>query len=397
VVATGTPILGYQWQKDGANVYDGGNISGTRTATLTLGNVTSTDAGNYSVRVTNGYGTATSAAVALSVSVVTVSATSSPIVGGSVTLAVNDLTASSYQWRYRGTPIAGATNATLTLSNLSRGQNGDYDVVLTHSGGTTVAQAYTLDVCPAVMPDLYQADATFAPRFEQEGAGSILAVVRLPDGKFLVGGDFTKLGNTQCLYLARLNADGSLDASYTPPVLTGTVRALVAQADGKVWVGGDFAFVDRQRSGGLVRLNADLTVDPAFAVGQGFDASVRALAAQSDGKVVVGGDFQRYGASNAPRLVRLNADASIDSTLSYANSIGPVRVLQVQSDGKVLAPLRMATLHACCRAAEPTGPGARMVRESAPTRGRSTLSSDRRMEAGSSAVVRPTTAASCSV
>jgi uncharacterized delta-60 repeat protein len=336
VVASGTPLLSYQWYKNGNILYDVGSVSGTRSSSLSISNAQFTDAGSYTVNVRNGYASVTSSAATLNVIASSVTAQSATIVGGSVTLNVSGPAALSYQWRFRGTSIAGATNASLTLDALSRAHNGAYDVMLTHADGPTVSHAYTLDVRPAVMPNLFQADPTFAPRFEQEGAGAIFAVLRLPDGKFLVGGDFTRLGATPSLYLARLHANGAVDPTFVAPVVSGNVHAMLMQADGKICVAGDFAFVNGVRSGGLVRLNADLAVDSTFTVGQGFDGAVYALAQQSDGRLLVGGEFLRYGADYANRILRLNADGTRESGFGFINTLHPVRVIRIGQDGKAV-------------------------------------------------------------
>ena len=67
VTGGSTPVLGYQWKKDGANVVNDANISGATTATLTLAKVYGTNAGNYSVVVWNAAGSTTSGDIALSV------------------------------------------------------------------------------------------------------------------------------------------------------------------------------------------------------------------------------------------------------------------------------------------------------------------------------------------
>ena len=67
VSAVGVAPLGYLWQKDGSPLADGGNISGTATASLVLTNVQSPDAGAYRVVVTNAYGSVTSAVVAITI------------------------------------------------------------------------------------------------------------------------------------------------------------------------------------------------------------------------------------------------------------------------------------------------------------------------------------------
>ena len=328
VTASGTATLFYEWRKDNVSI-------GVTTSTLTLNSVQSIDAGSYSVRVSNGFGAVTSSSAVLTVQTIAVSASPTPMVGGSTTLSVNAVPAQTYQWRYRGVSLPGATNATLPLSNLSRGQNGGYDVVLTYPTGTKVAHTYSLDVRPVKIPDLYLADVDFAPRFETEGAGAIVAALRLSDGKILVGGDFTRLGAVSCTYLARLNADGSVDVAFAPPVVTGPVRAIAAAPDGKIYLGGEFAIVDAQVTGSVVRLNADFTVDSAFRAAHGFD-TVLALAIQPDGRLLVGGSASSSDSEYSKHLVRLEANGSLEASLAYWSTLGPVRAISLQPDGKVL-------------------------------------------------------------
>ena len=68
VVASGAPVLNYQWIKNGTNyLVNGGNISGATGPVLTLTNLSYGNAGNYSVLVTNGYGSAMSSNATLTV------------------------------------------------------------------------------------------------------------------------------------------------------------------------------------------------------------------------------------------------------------------------------------------------------------------------------------------
>jgi hypothetical protein len=60
VAAAGTPMLTYQWLKDGANLTDIGHLTGAQTPTLMLDNVSGEDAGGYSVIVSNAFGSVTS-------------------------------------------------------------------------------------------------------------------------------------------------------------------------------------------------------------------------------------------------------------------------------------------------------------------------------------------------
>lgn len=67
VVAAGSPTPTLQWQKDGANLANGGRISGATSDTLTLTNLTSSDAGSYTAVATNSGGSVTSNAATLTV------------------------------------------------------------------------------------------------------------------------------------------------------------------------------------------------------------------------------------------------------------------------------------------------------------------------------------------
>ncbi|PIQ56280.1 MAG: hypothetical protein COW02_01360 [Comamonadaceae bacterium CG12_big_fil_rev_8_21_14_0_65_59_15] len=201
-------------------------------------------------------------------------------------------------------------------------------------------------------------DAAYVPRLEVTGSVSVLTVQ--PDGKTLVAGDFSTINGTGRYQLARLNLDGSLDTTFALhgfEVLTPMYLALAVQADGKILVGGQLWWmtstgVSRQN---LARLNSDGSLDASFDAGQysiygdangnlGLDGAVRSIVVQNDGKILVGGDFTRVRGSvrtdglARAYLARLNADGSTDT--SFDPGIGAnalVRAMALQPDGKVLA------------------------------------------------------------
>ncbi|MGI8964842.1 MAG: immunoglobulin domain-containing protein, partial [Limisphaerales bacterium] len=67
ITTDGTGPLSYQWIKNGTNLLDGGHVFGSRTSTLTLTAITSADAGNYNVMVSNEVGSTNSASGLLTV------------------------------------------------------------------------------------------------------------------------------------------------------------------------------------------------------------------------------------------------------------------------------------------------------------------------------------------
>jgi uncharacterized repeat protein (TIGR03803 family) len=93
----GARPLFYQWQKNGANLTDGGNISGTASRILTISNAIPANAGTYSVIVSNALGAATSASATLTVQLPAPSFQSAIQTGGSLVLTWSSIPGESYQ------------------------------------------------------------------------------------------------------------------------------------------------------------------------------------------------------------------------------------------------------------------------------------------------------------
>ena len=185
---------------------------------------------------------------------------------------------------------------------------------------------------------------------EPDGYAEVNALAVQDDGKILVGGYFISYAAQDSApdYLVRLNADGSEDTAFSANAgvgLNSDVSALAVQDDGKILVGGGFSAYAGQASAPdrILRLNANGTVDSTFSAnaGAGLNGGVSAFALQPDGKILVGGSFSSYaGQASAPdNLLRLNADGSVDSAFSTnagAGFNGSVAAIALQSDGKIL-------------------------------------------------------------
>ena len=171
-------------------------------------------------------------------------------------------------------------------------------------------------------------DTSFNPG---SGANSYVVVTEQPDGKIVIGGNFTTFNGTARNHIARLNADGSLDSSFNPGSGTNnTVSSVAVQADGKIVIGGGFTSINGTARNYIARLNADGSLDTTFNPGSGANGYVYTLALQADRKILIGGTFTN-------RVVRLNADGSLDTSFnpgSGANNY--VYTLSVQAFGKVI-------------------------------------------------------------
>ena len=350
VDAGGSEPLSYQWRKDGRPLADGGNIGGAATAMLVLTNVLGADAGGYSVVVSNGFGSVTSAVATLVVidPLIAVQPVSQLAqLGQTATLSVTAAGTApfAFQWWRDGAALAGDTGASLTLTNLQATDAGDYSVVVSNQYGSVTSGAALLAVNGVTL------DTGFNPGADL----TVCALALQPDGKILVGGTFAMTGWQSPSCIGRLNADGTVDTSFNPGITGGESLTTVGcvcvalQADGKILVGGTFTTLGGQSRRYIGQLNADGTVDPSFNPGASSYGYVECLALQADGKILVGGDFTTLGGQPRNYLGRLNADGTVDSGFNpgagYAPGYAPsVYSLAVQADGKILVGGYLTTL-----------------------------------------------------
>jgi uncharacterized delta-60 repeat protein len=227
----------------------------------------------------------------------------------------------SYQWRKGVTSLPAATAASLTLTNVQVSDNGNYSVVVTNAYGSVTSSVATLTV--------YYADS-----FNPGAVGRYVESLAVqPDGKILAGGVFTALGGQTRHYIGRLNADGSLDSGFNPGASNTTpqnvaVNCLAVRPDEKILAGGVFTALAGQPRDSIGRLNDDGSLDTSFNTGTtNYYYYLNCLAAQPDGKVLVGGSF--------PALRRLNTNGTLDTNFNVPIG-GALYCAVPQPDGKIL-------------------------------------------------------------
>jgi len=174
------------------------------------------------------------------------------------------------------------------------------------------------------------------------------------DRALYVAGDFTKVGAAGRPVLARLHLgregkrDGTLDESFAPviasshPLIKPSIRAVLIEPgpDGKIVIGGLFDRVNGLERRHLARLNRDGTLDESF--NPAPNGAVWTLARQADGKILVGGEFTALGVSAWNRLARIHPDGVPDTTLVLGTGQqtgfnGPVQALAIDAAGKIYA------------------------------------------------------------
>lgn len=226
VAATGTSPLTYQWRKNGTNV------AGATGASLTVTLLQASDAGDYSVVVTNAAGSVTSALAALVVNVPVVApaittqpASQSVLVGGSATFTVVSTGSAplAYQWRKDGVNLAGATAATYSVASTALGDAGSYTVVVTNSVGTATSAAAALAVSvPSAAPAI-----TTSPASQSVVVGASVAFSVTASGTAPLGYQWQKNGGV---------ISGATSAGYTIPSAqladAGSFSVIVSNAAG---------------------------------------------------------------------------------------------------------------------------------------------------------------------
>ena len=178
--------------------------------------------------------------------------------------------------------------------------------------------------------------------------GLVETVLPVPGGKILVCGNFTVINGVQQPYIARLNANGSVDMTFSAhPGYW--VRHMALQSDGKIVIGGFFTSVDGQPRNLIARLNANGGLDTGFDPGTGArgtlgvsitgnpDPFVFQLALQTDGKILITGNFTNYNGTAVSGLARLTPAGALDTTFEMGSGLDTWgRSIQVLGNGQIL-------------------------------------------------------------
>jgi uncharacterized delta-60 repeat protein len=165
------------------------------------------------------------------------------------------------------------------------------------------------------------------------------------DGKIIIAGWFENFAEVSRKRIARLNSNGTLDTSFDPG--TGAdwaINAIAVQSDGQILIGGGFNNYNGTAINGIARLNANGTLDTTFDPGEGTDDQIETIAIQSDGKILIGGDFSTYNSINRSHIVRVNTNGTLDAgfdpgTGTHTDSDSDdeyINSLSIQPDGKII-------------------------------------------------------------
>jgi uncharacterized delta-60 repeat protein len=157
------------------------------------------------------------------------------------------------------------------------------------------------------------------------------------NGRIGISGYFSQYNGTAVPTFAVLNSSGSLDPAFSYPTNGVVSRCILVRPNQQVYLGGSFTFFGSTAVGRLVRLLPNGQMDPTFQVGSGFNGPVDVLYEQPDGKLLVGGSFTSYQGAPVGRIARLLPNGSLDPTwVVGVGASSTVRALSMDSQGRIL-------------------------------------------------------------
>ncbi len=229
-----------------------------------------------------------------------------------------------------GAPRLVGMNAECTVTVLFNDQNppaGSVDELYNPDLNTELALLPS--EVPATTPGDNPAPGVGSPLY----AGQVYAIAEQTNDEALIGGDFPSYDNTARSGVALVNTNGQLDTAFNPGSgVSGDITQegndarvnAAAVSGGQYYIGGNFTAYNNTLVNCLARLNANGTLDTTFNIGSGASGTVRAIALQSNGEVLVGGDFTNFNGTACDYITLLTTNGAVDTNFNAAAIQGPV-------------------------------------------------------------------------
>lgn len=306
--ASGALPLSYQWQ------FNGNDIPGATSQVLVI--TSATNAGSYSVVVTNGLGSVASSAAVLSLADSAPFITVQPV-GQPAYLGVQELLQVSadgsgplfYQWRLNGTNIAGATGSSFLLNHLQVSDAGSYSVVVSNALGAVSSAKVAV---PIIQTVAWGAGTNYA---SSPNAGQSVVPAGLNNAVAVAGGGYHSLAlkaDTKVLAWGAGTSNSTVAPNYgqsmvpgglsgVAGVAAGLFHSLAVTANGSVtaWGAGSTAPIIQNEPPQYGQCIVPASASNVLAVAA---SDYDSFALRSDGKVVAWGE-NIYSITNVPTTV----------------------------------------------------------------------------------------------
>jgi len=185
-------------------------------------------------------------------------------------------------------------------------------------------------------------DGSLDASFNAFVGDDVYSIAQQADGKILVGGHFENVAGVEHKSIARLNSNGSLDNSFNTNIDFSFVESLfpidsiVVLPDGDILVEGLFNIVDGQERNYVARLNPDGSLNDSFNANVQWAGGQEAKIAVHEDQIYIAGVFEVGEEYFPPKLARVNQYGSLDGNFTpyiYTGTVGPIAI---QTDGKII-------------------------------------------------------------
>jgi uncharacterized delta-60 repeat protein len=181
-------------------------------------------------------------------------------------------------------------------------------------GGFYQNSAYQSNRITRLNPD-GTTDATFVVNLGFNGI--VTDIKLLSNGQIMVAGDFTNYAGSIANRIVRLNSNGSIDATFNPGSGPSSVVAdMEIQPDGKIILGGSFTTYNGTNKNKIARIFANGTLDAGFTAISGANGDVNDVEVDANGKVIVTGVFNSFNSVLINKIIRLNSNGTTDATFN---------------------------------------------------------------------------------
>jgi len=194
-------------------------------------------------------------------------------------------------------------------------------------------------------------DTTFGNTVGVTG-GCVQSVKFEPNVSVWVGGSFSTVGGVNCTSVAHLNASGALDSTFVTTTGFGSatftaVEDIARQSDGRIVLVGNFSSYSGAARRGAVRIFSSGALDASFDAGIVSSSDVNDVVLLPDGKLLLGGGFETFAGQLTDGIVRVLSNGSIDSAFNLQSSNANSRVASVDvlTDGRVVLGGSFSLIH----------------------------------------------------
>ncbi|NWL00893.1 calcium-binding protein [Flavobacterium collinsii] len=213
-----------------------------------------------------------------------------------------------------------------------------YDIAMKEDGKIIIVGSFakynatTVNRVARILPN-GKLDSSFST-----GNGSALNITHVritPNNKIILTGNFAKFNTTAANKIIQLHENGSVDESFNyGNGFDDDVNAIALRPDGKIILGGNFTTYNDISANRIVCLNEDGIIDESFQTGTGFSKEgVQVIKTNGNGDVMIGGSFTGlYNNKTVNRLVFLNADGTLKSDFDIGSGPASASVLSLEFD-----------------------------------------------------------------